>query len=398
VSGPIIGVAHDPGGARAIFPVLELLGARGFQVFAVVSGPATAIIDAEYASLGRLHMEDSSAVASCVRLLKQKQCAILLSAAGLYNRIEHTMRRAARQLGIPVVAVLDWWSAYRERFERMNPDGSTERSWPDQFCAIDSVSRDGLIEAGFPPEKITITGSVSLESSAQRLEQYTGERQQIRSELGVGESALCAIFFSEPYIKDSDGLPWGGVGGYFKDDGTPVFGYTSHEMLLEVASVLAKQFRAGKNLVLCVKPHPMEHIPSLEATLRECAKAGLPVRIVENDDPAKLLAAGDIFFGMASIILLEAVMTGKPVISVQIGLSAERMADPCVANRLGFSTPIGNRASLEDAVARWLAGKDTGATAANPTMWDGAAERVAESILDAIEAGFPGKPAGKTNQ
>lgn len=380
MSGTIIGVAHDPGGARAVLPVLDFLDARNIPVLALVAGPAVGVAESMPSSLPRLSVDDSATRESCVRTLRQAGCCALLSAAGLYNRIEHTARLAARESGIPLVAVLDWWSAYGERFERSNPDRSIERSWPDEICAMDTASRDGLIEAGFPSEMITITGSVSLESSAQRFEQYARERQQIRSDLGIGDTARCAVFFSEPYIRGSDGRPWGGVGGYFKDDGTPVFGYTSREILLEVSAALAQQFRTNKSIVLFVKPHPMEHIPSLEATICECAKTGLTIRMVRNDDPARLLVAGDIFFGMASIILLEAGMTGKPVLSVQIGLSPDRASDPCVANRLSLSKPIGSRASLKKAIAHWC-GERVQAPAVGTDRWHGATARVAECIM-----------------
>lgn len=398
MSEPIIGVAHDPGGARAVLPVLELLHSRNVRVLAVVSGPAIEIAETGFASLPRISMDDSSTLGSCVVELERHGCPVLLSAAGLYNQIEHTVRLAARGLGIPVVAVLDWWRAYRERFERADPRGTIERSWPDRICAIDEASRDGLIEAGFAPETITIAGAVSLESSSRRLERFASERQKIRTELGVCDGVPCAIFFSEPYIRDSDGLPWGGTGGYFKDDGTPVFGYNSSEMLVEVSSALSKKTHGAPDIVLFVKPHPMEHIPSLEETVRECARTGQSVRMIKDADPVKLLAAGDIFFGMASIILVEAGMTGKPVFSVQIGLSSGKTEDPCVANRLGFSTPIGSRDSLEEAIARWRGGERLQAPSVNPDMWNGAAARVAECIFETIGTGFPKNLSGKAHQ
>lgn len=385
MSGTIFGVAHDPGGARAILPVLMYLHEQKVPVLAAVSGPAVEIASNEFAPLARIQMADSSSLGICIRELECRACPVLLSAAGLYNQIEHTMRLAARELGIPSVAVLDWWGLYKERFQRiMPPDGFTEKSHPDRICAIDDLSREGLVEMGFPPERIVVTGAVNLESSSRRLKRYLAERDGIRAGLGVGEGGQCAVFFSEPYIRDSDGLPWGGIGGYYNDDGTPVFGYTSLEMLREVAGALMKQSHGATDLVLCVKPHPMEHLPSLEEVIQDCSRSGLSIRLVRDTDPAKLMASGDVFFGMASIVLMEASLTAKPVFSVQIGLDANKHADPCVSNRLGFTTPVYDRASLEACLEGWRQGKAARASAANSDAWDGAASRVAESVLSIV--------------
>jgi hypothetical protein len=362
-----------------------LLHEQNVPVLAVVSGPAAEIAANEFASLARLQMDDSSSLGSCVQELERNACPALISASGLYNRIEHTVRLAARELGIPIVAVLDWWWFYKERFQRTLPDGPVEESLPDRVCAIDDFSREGLVEAGFPPEKIVVTGAANLESSSRRLKKYSAERDGIRAELGIGEDGQCAVFFSEPYIRDSDGLPWGGTGGYFKDDGTAVFGYTSLEMLQEVAAALIKKSPGATDLVLCVKPHPMEHVPSLEIVIQACARSGLRIRLVRDTDPMKLIAAGDIFFGLASIVLMEAGLTAKPVFSVQIGLDTNTTADPCVSNRLGFSTPIYDRAALEACVESWRQGKETRGAPVNSDAWEGAASRIAESVLDIVK-------------
>ena len=49
-------------------------------------------------------------------------------------------------------------------------------------------------------------------------------------------------------------------------------------------------------------------------------------------DPVKLMAVGDVFFEMASIVLMEASPTANPVFSVQIGLNRKTTDDLCVAN------------------------------------------------------------------
>lgn len=375
-----IGICHDPGGARAILPVLEKLKKNRCRVTALVSGPAVAIAKNEYTDLTSQKIDDSCSLQKCTQILEQYGCDSLISAAGLYNRIEHTMRLAAQQIEIPVVAVLDWWSFYRNRFERINSDGSRVKSYPDKVCVMDDISRKEMIAAGFLPEKIIVAGSVSLESSANRTRQYCKTKKKKPIDLKLRKDSPCAVFFSEPYIRKMDGKPWKGIGGYFTQNGSSKTGYTAHEMLLEVSSALSKQLSKMPGLTLIVKPHPMESISSLQKMLPECSSEGLSVKLAKCSDPAELLATADIFFGMVSIALVEAGMTGKPVYSVQIGLNTKKRRDTCVANRLGLSILVTTRNALEKALNLWAAKKWRCSTM-KKNHWQGAAARVAKVIL-----------------
>lgn len=378
----IVGVAHDPGGARAVLPVLEFLAVRGREVRAVVSGPAIEIADREFEGIPRLQLADGASPAECREALQGG--AALVSAAGLYNHIEHSMRLAARREGMPIVAVLDWWWMYGERFQRTLPGGGVETSHPDWVCAIDEISRAGLLEAGFPADRIVVTGAANLESSWKRLQYYSMRVQEVRQAIGVHEGERCAVFFSEPYIRGSDGLPWGGLGGYFREDGTTVTGYTSLAILKETIAALAEVKPPQENLVLCVKPHPTEHVPSLGAAMEGDEIPGLRLLLIEGVDPTRLCAAGDIFFGMASVVLIEAALTGKPVLSVQISGEASGANDPCMANRLGFTRPVYDRATLRQHVAQWVEGRLPGTGKDVSLAYEGAAGRIAETIAKSL--------------
>jgi hypothetical protein len=387
VPGTIAGLAHDPGGARAILPVIELLRERDVPVVAIVSGPAVEIAEREFPGIRLEKMEDDATGVECAEVLARNHCGALVSAAGFYNLIEHQVRVAARSIGIPIVAVLDWWGMYRDRFQRALPGGQLETSLPDQICALDEISRDGLIGDGFPASQIVVTGAVNLESSWKRLQHYSTQADGIREAIGISAGDRCAVFFSEPYIRASDGLPWGGVGGYYLPDGTTTSGYTAHGILREVAAVLAREKPPGEELVLCVKPHPMEHVPSLRAVMSEFEAEGLRMVLVDGLDPVRLCAAGDLFFGMDSIVLVEAALSGRPAFSVKIPTSTELPPAPGSSNPLGFTTPVYDRAALHKQVASWFAGTYHSDAAMPMKLHQGATGRVADLLQECLAAG-----------
>lgn len=376
----IAGVAHDPGGARAILPVLARLAEEGESVFALVAGPAVSICQKEFPEVRCLSLDDVIEQEAIAEILHREKASVLVSASGLYNQIEHTTRLVAKKSGIRVVAVLDWWWYYKERFERVLPDGSVVQSRPDFICALDEMSTDGLIQAGFSSDQIAVTGGPNLEWSQKKIQRHESRRDEIRASLGVLGEERCAVFFSEPYIKDSDGLPWGGLGGYYNDEGEPIYGYTPHGMLREVASALAEVAK-GENMVLVVKPHPMEHVPSLRSVVEELQNTlGLKMILSTDGDPAQLCVAGDVFFGMISIVLLEAALTGKPVLSVQIGLDISKQEDACVYNQLGFTKGFYERAMLRKELKRLFCGNQVN-TKLITNMVTGSVENVFREVV-----------------
>jgi len=245
---------------------------------------------------------------------------------------------------------------------------------------MDDLSRNEMIAAGFSPAQVVITGSVSLEASENRIRKIRKESEKKLIDVKQKKENPCAVFFSEPYFRKTDGKPWTGIGGYFAENGSSKTGYTSQEMLLEVSLALSKHLSKMPGLTLVVKPHPMESICSLKKIFPQCSAQGLSIKLAKCSDPAQLLATADIFFGMVSIVLVEAGITGKPVLSVQIGLTPQKKLDTCVANRLGLSNLVTTRHALEKALCLWSA-KKWHCPLLKKNRWQGAVGRVTKVIL-----------------
>ena len=350
--GTVLGIAHDPGGARVVAPILLALHQLGHPVVLGGSGPSTGVCKNEFPGLCLREIEDSASLQTGIDLLKEEGARLLVSASGLYNEIEHTMRLAAKSSGLPIVGVLDWYFNMRQRFQRADrSSGCMVDSRPDWVLALDEPTKKELIQAGFQQDQIHVPGYINLEHSLKKVMSFEQDLAGIRGELGIPESKKIAVFFSEPYINAADGKEWGGVGGYFDSSGQPIHGYTAAESLQAVLSAM-ESLEWFRHAHLVVKAHPMEHVPGIAKSIHilpdEIQKR---IKIVKNCDPAKLIALGSVFFGMASVVLLEASLTGKPVLSVQIGLNKSQENDPCISNRLGLSKRILSLESLKNEMA-----------------------------------------------
>jgi hypothetical protein len=347
----VISVASDPGSARTLIPVLRELQNRSVPIQVFASGPSVRIFQTELTGVKIVSRLDDISVESASKLLRRSKASVLMTGAGAYNQIEHSFRLAARTNDLKSISVLDYWFEYEARFQRVN-NGAVVESRPDLVCAMDEISREGLIRWGVKPEQIVVTGSPNLEETVRWwLEKGSRDCRALRKKYGLVESDLNLVFFSEPYYTAPDGRPLTGPGGLFGEDGTPIFGYTAPRILSSLIDVLLRELEfTPRSVHLLIKPHPMEWPGALhyEHTDGSLIRADL---IVENR-PYELMAIADVVIGMSSIALLEAALIGKIALSVQIGLRETGNCDPCIGNVLGYTIPVLDRAALINVVRR----------------------------------------------
>jgi hypothetical protein len=380
---------HDAGGARALIPVVRELTRRRARVEAFMAGPAYAIWQKECPEAPPHSIDDGILPARASDYLSQYGSNILLSGSGLYNRMEHVFRNAARGLNIPVVALLDSWLNYRERFERF-VDGRTALSWPDWICAIDSLSERGMKSIGFPEDRLILTGPPQLEETVRRMRTLDTSALRLEEALPTGDD-LVITFFSDPFYLKPDGRPCRGIGGLMRDDGSSLYGYTAPHILKVFIEELQSVLENGPRVChLIVRPHPLEDIQQLRVIIQGLKSSSrLHLSIRSDRTPAEWIAMSDLTAGMMSMALLEGAVAGKPALSIEIGLQNSGEEDPCIANQLGYTFPIFNHAALTMAV-RDLAERRFDAlrpTPQSPLPFDGAAQRVANAVQQAVAAG-----------
>lgn len=377
----VLMVAHDAGGARALLPVARELLRRGAEVSAIRAGPATRIFAEEAPEIPGSELPDDTAPPDLAGHLRRAAPAVLLSASGLYNRIEHRTRCAARAAGVPIVALLDSWLNYGERFER----DAGPRGLPDKVCAIDDLTRRGMIAAGMAPEDVSVTGHPDLEAAVVRSRQWTAaDRAARRQRAGLSARAVVITFFSDPFYVGPNDEFYSGPGALMHADGTPVFGYTTREILPAVIAELEDALAAQNGTAhLLIRPHPAENSAALRRIIENATTSRLHLALQETGSAEEAIRISDAVFGMMTIALLQAALVGVPAVGVQIGLRESGADDPCIGHQLGYVRGVFDREELRRVcalVARRAWSALRGAPSA-PLALDGAARRVADVVL-----------------
>ncbi len=319
----IAAVAGDAGGARALLPVLQRLRtARVVATDCYAYGPAQKIfVDAGLQP--RPVSENSLA-------LLGRYNRLLVSTSINDERWELRFTARARELGIPTVAVLDFWGQYRGRFTWQN-----HLEMPDRIAVMDDVARGEMLREGFPAIRLAVTGQPALDELSEyaRPEVRNSCQRELRRRAGIEDQPGPVILYaSQPLSQLHDPAE---------------LGFHERDVLTDTVAIANTVLaRHRRHATLVIKPHPRE---TGHPILLPQSGPALAVRLLnESDVSPRLAAAGsDLVIGMNSMLLLEACLLGTPVVSYQPGL---RQPDVLASNRLGWSRGVFNRADFEAAL------------------------------------------------
>lgn len=319
----IVAIAGDPGGAAALAPVIGQLQHNGAALQLLGYREAPALWRAE--GLVARAIPES---ANDRWLAEHLKGAALLLAATSANGIdrERQATRLARSMGIPSLVVLDFWSNYRLRF--LGADD--QLVLPDCIAVMDESAACEMSAAGFPRDRIVVTGQPAFDRLAERKGAFdTSQRLQVRHSLGVGDDEALVLFVSQPFANLYGSL----------EKAREALGFDEHEVLGLCVEALERLAIIQRNkIVLAIRRHPRETTHVLPTKRGDSFRA-LACEIDKYD----ALLAADLVLGMNSVMLLEAVLLGQMVVSFQPGL---RLPDALPSNRDGRSVLIKERGDL----------------------------------------------------
>lgn len=221
---------------------------------------------------------------------------------------------AARRIGIGTMAFNDQWQNYSERFSG-STNGEKLRYLPDHINCIDEVGRREMIEEGFPEKSLIAFGHPYLSEVVARYSAMAFEEAVFALGIPPGEFSReeALLFVSEPLLEN-----YGNSRGYNQYDVLDLF--------------LQNVLRARPGARVIIKLHPKDDPENFGKVLERFGR--LSLHIVGNELPSLLcLTLSDRIFGMTSIMLIEAYLIGKTVVSLQPGL---RVPDPLVLSRHGL--------------------------------------------------------------
>lgn len=290
--------AGDPGGARALIPVMHQAIKHGIGVQHINHGILA--VEAPAASLGlnlKADIDEQQALAF-FNDLNPKPPALIF-ASSVKDSMALTLARAGKQLGISLIHVLDNWTNY---LLRLQMDGKTAIQ-VDLYTFIDQLALSQAQAEQVASRQMSITGQPALASllaDYQQIQQHPGKHLASGKEFKL-------VFISEPVTLDQGDSA---AHPHFR-------GYTQFSVL----QLLCQQLQAYAGLIdLTLVPHPRENVDQLQnAWLQH--KGNLSGEISSKAQGRALIMEADGIIGMASLLLYEAWLLRKPVLSLQPGLT-----------------------------------------------------------------------------
>jgi hypothetical protein len=281
--------ARDPGGANVVASVAAGLDPRGSFRFDVWAMPRATPVFARLGLPSREFPEDVPSSALRQRWTDPPPNA-LVTATSHYRGFEPPLWALARAEGCPSLALLDSWVNLDQRFR----DGR-----PDYVGYIDDAQADALRAMGFPDSRLVHTGHPWLSAQV---------RASVPSPARSPEAdPLHVLFVSEPIASDVAA----GV--------NEPFGFDEFDAFAVLYSVCAQRARAGRRIALRVRFHPYEQPDAFLARAAGLPPVpGLSFSAVPGSEPAaQSLLEADLVTGIGSMMLLEAFVVGRPVVSLQ---------------------------------------------------------------------------------
>ena len=237
---------------------------------------------------------------------------LLVTATSHYEPFESLLWQAAADSGVPSLAVLDAWMNLEPRFARGRPG----------FVAALDESQAAALEAlGFSDDAILIAGNPWL-AEVRRKAVSLGAIDEQRP-----GGVVRVLFVSEPIASDV-------ASGYNRP-----FGFDEFDAFALLHSAAVCAARAGQRVELMVRCHPYEDAGAFRRRVQELGAAhGIVVRFSPAEESALACVLwADLICGIGSSLLLEAMVLGRPVISVQPGLIRENVF---VASERGWAETL----------------------------------------------------------
>jgi hypothetical protein len=315
----ILFFSSEPGGAEVLCPVIRLLQEHAYEVVVIAYGHGAERFDKQ--GIPNCTMRVSSADTAWLTIRDVKPDYLITSATSLpwIDMSERYLWEAANRYGVGSLAFLDQWQNYSVRFSGPLPHEQL-RYLPDYINCINEIGRREMIAEGFPVDRLISLGHPYLTDIAARYSILN--QDDVVMALGIAPSNFIReetlVFVSEPLFEN-----FGNSRGYNQYDVLAFFLTNVH------------RFRRNTHVVL--KLHPKDELHRFQGVLGLFPE--IEIHVVQNElSSLECLTLSNRIFGMTSIMLIEAFLLGKTVVSLQPGLIID---DPLVLSRYGLIPRLG---------------------------------------------------------
>lgn len=306
--GNCIFVANNPGSFNALFPLILAFVKNSVKssCFIVDFGREKLIQN----KIPFLFLDETYNYEKVQQILRDQKGSVLITGtSGLHTRfgkMERLFIKAAKSCGVYSIAIVDHWCYYRRRFSM--DDGKTLDCLPDTICAIDSVSKQEMVDAGIPENLIKVTGSPYLEHLWDIKEKILAEHScsRLREKLGFADNDHIITFISG--------------NAYFENYRKILKGYDEIKVLNDLI-MAAKKTSFSREIKIVIKYHPRDEKKALAEL---CRDDQITLIDYSGNNIYELLAVSDKIVGTENMLLIEARLLNLNCFSYQPTLEKVR--------------------------------------------------------------------------
>lgn len=289
--------SSDPGGTNALIPVARRITEEA-EIQIVNYASFFAVSGWEQAGLDFTPLPDTMTADEIGALVSQTAPDFIFTGTSENPDMEGRFWRAAKHQAIATYSIIDHWTRYKERYM---VNGSFSPT--DIIFTIDETSKEEMISLGFKKESIIVSGQPHFE----KFYDYKSRRSRAKfcEDQQLPEEKRIITFVSD------------NISGSFPSasPGKPLLGFDEHTTLSALLTELDPIYREENNFQLIIKLHPKE--PEDNFANARFRKA-IPCRIIKGGDNMDLIFHSDYVIGMFSMLLFEAFLMNKPVLSLQL--------------------------------------------------------------------------------
>lgn len=316
----IMTICGDPGGAKAIIPVIKKLEEHSYtKIINYAYNEGANFL--ENLKIGYKNLPEKVNIDFIKKTYQEGKPSLLLSATS-FNRFnwEKYFIFETKNFNIFSMAILDYWSNYSLRFS--NENGSMVYL-PDKIAVMDEQARREMIEQGFPSNSILVAGQPAFDSLQSDREKFTlSKKNNIRRSLNVGDETILILFISQP-LKEL----------YGKNGEPNSLGFDEDLVLEYLIKALEKMSEKKQEIILLIRPHPREK----DSDYEKYRSNRIRIKVSKDGESRDYLMTANLVVGMNSILLVEACYLGCTVLSLQPGLNK---ADSLVTNKTKESMAV----------------------------------------------------------
>lgn len=295
----VIIVGRQAGTANAFLPLIHALKQRACSMTLIGFSTAAALWEAN-----GLSVTTGATFEETLPALDQLQNpGFMLTGTSSMAEEDARFWGWAAQHNVPSLAFVDHWVNYWQRFSS-DPVGANRFDlMPEKIAVIDDIAAMQMQKAGCPPGKLLVTGHPAFDNLYRTPPPMD---EEMRLMIMPQAYDFMALFVSEP-LSQAYGIETKNILGYTEK--------TVLELVFAALNRLGEKLE--KRFCLALKLHPSEDRSPMADLLESQQNQRWVVSTLVDGDRHRLIAASDVVVGMTSLLLYEATLMGRPVVSLQ---------------------------------------------------------------------------------